>query len=389
MKRITVIGSGYVGTAVACLLSTKNMVAVIDTDKEIIDKLSKQISHLDDPQIKKYLKKNKNNLKFSTELTSVISKSDLYILCLPTDFLVSRNEFDTKNIESVISELTELDPKVPILIKSTVPIHFTDEMNKEFKRDDIVFSPEFLREGQALYDSFYPSRIIFGSNKPSLVSKIASIFIEAVKKSPQVLFLSAAESESIKLFSNSYLAMRVAFFNELDSLCLSKSFDAKKIIEGVCSDSRIGNDYNNPSFGFGGYCLPKDTKQLISQFKDIPNSLITSVIQSNEKRKKYISNKIIEKKPKNVGIYRLQMKEGSDNFKESSVINIIKKIKNHKIPIIIYEPLLRKQTFLNSKVITNFTEFAASASIILANRYNEELNPYLEKTFTRDIFQEN
>ena len=386
MKRITVIGSGYVGTAVACLLSTKNMVAVIDTDKEIIHKLSKHISHLDDPQIKKYLKKNKNNLKFSTELTSAISKTDLYILCLPTDFLVSKNEFDTKNLKSVISELTELDPKVPILIKSTVPMHFTDEMNKEFNRDDIVFSPEFLREGQALYDSFYPSRIIFGSKKPSLATKIASIFKEAAKNSPQVLFSSAAESESIKLFSNSYLAMRVAFFNELDSFCITNRLNTKNIIKGISCDHRIGDYYNNPSFGYGGYCLPKDTKQLKSNFKNIPNSLIDAIVESNEIRKDFITNYILSKKPKKIGIYRLTMKSNSDNFRSSAILDIIKNLKLKKMQMSVYEPLSNEENVEEIPVEKNLENFKKSCDIIIANRLEDEIKDIRNKIVTRDIF---
>lgn len=389
MKKITIIGSGYVGTAVACLLSSRNPVTVIDKNKKIIKELSNKKSHLADTQISEYLVKNYNNLCFSIDLKTAISKTDLYILCLPTNFISSKNEFDTTVLESVIHDLTKLDPNVPILIKSTVPINFTDNMNAKFERNNILFSPEFLREGSALKDSLYPSRIIFGSNNIDLSKKIAALFSEAAVNNPKILHLSALESEGIKLFSNSYLAMRVAFFNELDSFCLSNSIDSKNLIEGICSDPRIGMDYNNPSFGFGGYCLPKDTKQLISQFNDVPNSLISSIIKSNDKRKDFITAFITKNKPKNIGIYRLQMKEGSDNMKESAVIDIIKKIKKEKIPVIIYEPLIKAEKFLNSVVLNDFSKFASSASFILANRYNDELEPYLEKVFTRDIFQEN
>ncbi len=389
MKRICIIGSGYVGTSIACLLSSKNIVSVIDKNPEIIDQLSNKISHLDDSQIDKYLKKNYKNLNFHTNLESAISNTDLYILCLPTNFLSSKNKFDTQILESTIKKLNRLNPKVPILIKSTVPVHFTDSMNKKFKRDNIIFSPEFLREGSALFDCLYPDRIIVGSSHPKLSTDIISLFLESAKNKPEVFSISPVEAESIKLFSNSYLAMRVAFFNELDSFCLSNSINSKNIIEGVSSDKRIGKKYNNPSFGYGGYCLPKDTKQLISQFDDTPSSLINSLVISNTKRKNFIASSVIKKNPKVLGIYRLQMKEGSDNMKESSVIDIIKKIKKQNIPIIIYEPLINNKKFMGLNVIQDFDEFVSSASLILANRFNHELEPFMGKIFTRDIFQEN
>ncbi len=389
MKRITIIGSGYVGTAIACLLSSKNIVSVVDKNQDIIDQLLNKNSHLQDAQIDKYLKKNSNNLYFSTKIESTILKTDLYILCLPTNFLSSENKFDTEILESTINKLNKLDPKVPILIKSTVPVHFTKSMNKKFKRDNIIFSPEFLREGSALKDSYYPDRIIVGSENSELSSFIISLFFESAKNKPEVFSLSPSEAESIKLFSNSYLAMRVAFFNELDSFCLSNSIDSKHIIDGVCSDKRIGKKYNNPSFGYGGYCLPKDTKQLISQFANTPSRLIDSLVISNAKRKDFIASYVIKKNPKVLGIYRLQMKEGSDNMKESSVIDIIKKIKKQNIPIIIYEPLIDDRKFMGLNIIQDFDEFVSSASLILANRYNRELEPFLGKIFTRDIFQKN
>ena len=389
MKRITIIGSGYVGTAIACLLSSKNIVSVVDKNQDIIDQLLNKNSHLEDTQIDKYLKKNSNNLNFDTKIELTISKTDLYILCLPTNFLSSENKFDTEVLESTINKLNKLDPKVPILIKSTVPVHFTNSMNKKFKRDNIIFSPEFLREGSALKDCFYPDRIIVGSENSELSSFIISLFFESAKNKPEVFSLSPSEAESIKLFSNSYLAMRVAFFNELDSFCLSNSINSKNIIDGVCSDKRIGKKYNNPSFGYGGYCLPKDTKQLISQFANTPSRLIDSLVISNTKRKDFIASSVIEKNPKVLGIYRLQMKEGSDNMKESSVIDIIKKIKKQNIPIIIYEPLIDDRKFMGLNIIQDFDEFVSSASLILANRYNQELEPFLGKIFTRDIFQKN
>ncbi len=389
MNRICIIGSGYVGTAIACLLSSKNIVSVIDKNPEIIDQLSNKISHLDDSQIDKYLKKNYKNLNFHTNLESTISNTDLYILCLPTNFLSSENKFDTEILESTIKKLNKLNPKVPILIKSTVPVHFTDSMNKKFKRDNIIFSPEFLREGSALFDCLYPDRIIVGSSNSKLSMDIISLFLESAKNKPEVFSISSVEAESIKLFSNSYLAMRVAFFNELDSFCLSNSISSKNIIEGVSSDKRIGKKYNNPSFGYGGYCLPKDTKQLISQFDETPSSLINSLVISNTKRKNFIASSVIKKNPKVLGIYRLQMKEGSDNMKESSVIDIIKKIKKQNIPIIIYEPLINNKKFMGLNVIQDFDEFVSSASLILANRFNQELEPFMGKIFTRDIFQEN
>jgi UDPglucose 6-dehydrogenase len=389
MKRITVIGSGYVGTAISCYLSSKNNVIVIDNNEEIVHQLSNQISHIEDKEIAKYLKRNKNNLKFSSDLNFAISNSDLYILCLPTNFSSSENKFDTGILESTIKKLNKLDPEVPILIKSTVPVHFTDTANKKFKRKDIIFSPEFLREGSALYDCFYPDRIIVGASNSILSLEIVSLFTESAKNNPQIFAVPPAEAESIKLFSNSYLAMRVAFFNELDSFCLSNSINTKDIIDGICSDKRIGNKYNNPSFGYGGYCLPKDTKQLISQFADTPNSLINSIVMSNTKRKNYIASFVMEKNPKVLGIYRLQMKEGSDNMKESSVIDIIRRIKKQNIPIIIYEPLINNRKFMGLNIIQDFDEFVSSSSLILANRYNQELEPFLGKIFTRDIFQEN
>ena len=390
IKNITIVGSGYVGTSLGIMFSQKLNTTIVDTDTSKVKKINNKISPIKDLDIDNYLSKKNLKINAVKSLKSTFKKTDLYILCLPTDYDPEKDIFNTNVLERIINEINLNDPCIPILIKSTVPIGFTDNIKLNLERDDIIFSPEFLREGSALKDNLNPTRIVIGDT-----GKIGKIFADLFKSfahnNPQCFCTESHEAESIKLFSNTYLAMRISFFNELDSFCLDNSMDTKKIIKSICADSRIGEGYNNPSFGYGGYCLPKDSKQLVSSFKgaSVKQVLLSSIVESNVLRKRFIAKKIYELKPKFVGIYRLIMKNGSDNIRDASIIDVIKNLKKLDVNIFIYEPMINSSKFKGCKVFKNFEEFCTKSDLIIANRFDKSIEPHKSKVFSRDIFNEN
>ena len=385
-KKITIIGAGYVGMSLATLLSKNNSTTIYDIDKEKIKKIKSGKPTIDDKVMIRYWKENKLNLSAKTSRTSALKSADIIIICTPTDYDEKKNYFDTSSVESIITESLKNNLNASIVIKSTVPVGFTEEIKNRFETDRIIFSPEFLREDKALEDNLYPSRIIVGA-KNERAKDFARILEDISLIKTKTFFMGPSEAEAVKLFSNTFLAMRVSFFNELDSYSIARKLKTKSIIQGVSSDKRIGDFYNNPSFGYGGYCLPKDTKQLLSNFNFVPQNLIEAIVNSNSTRKDFISEEIINKKPKKVGIYLLAMKAGSSNFRASSVQGIMKRIKAKGIEVIVFEPKLKKSTFYNSKVIKDLKKFKIESDIILANRFTEDLSDVSKKVFTRDIFR--
>ena len=386
--KILIIGLGYVGTSLLLLFGNNNNVTVADIDKQKLDKLNNGTLPIDDHFSREYLKKNK--LKISTIYLNDINYKnyDLLILSTPTNYDPKENFFDTQHIDSYLNEAIKNNSELKIIIKSTVPVGYTELKNKELNTDQIIFSPEFLREGNALYDNLYPSRIIAGGN-PIIAKEFIQMHQEAcLKDDPKILLMNSTEAESVKLFSNTYLAMRVAFFNELDSFALQKKINPQHVIDGVCHDPRIGNGYNNPSFGYGGYCLPKDTKQLLANYGSIPQYLIEAIVNSNSARKNFISDIIIKKNPKKVGVYRMTMKEGSDNIRESSIQGVIKLIKAKGIEVIIYEPLIKEPEVFKSKLV-NLETLKSESDVIITNRMHNDLDDIQDKVFTRDLFNNN
>jgi UDPglucose 6-dehydrogenase len=387
--KITVVGLGFVGTSIAVLLAQHHEVVGVDISQDRVDMLNDRKSPIIDTELSEYLSKKELNLFASTDLEFSVTGSDYVVVCTPTNYDEETNFFDTSSLEKVIKQVAKLEPKTCIVIKSTIPIGFTDEISKTLNINNVIFSPEFLREGTALRDNLYPSRIIVGE-KSKRAQVFANLLVQgALKSNIEILFCGAREAEAIKLFCNSYLAMRVAFFNELDTYAHYKDMNCREIIEGVSLDPRIGSHYNNPSFGYGGYCLPKDTKQLLSNYHDIPQNLYQAIVDSNATRKAYLTKRILEKRPKVVGIYRLVMKEGSDNFRESAIIEIMRNIQSKGIRVIIFEPTSSEKKLLNADVISDLAEFKTTSDVILANRTSDELSEVMDKVFTRDVFNEN
>ncbi len=388
---ITVIGLGYVGLSLAILLSQKNKVFAFDIESQKINKLNNKISPISDKMMDTYLKTKDLNLFPTNNLKESIEVSEFVIISVPTDYNHEMGYFDTNTVSDVVSESLKYNENINIVIKSTIPIGFTDELRQRFNNKNIFFSPEFLREGSALEDNLYPSRIVVGDTTPASkkFGHILSDLSLKDEKHLKIIYVTSKEAEAIKLFSNTYLAMRVSFFNELDSFCEIKKIDTLNVINGVCEDNRIGNFYNNPSFGYGGYCLPKDTHQLLKNYEDVPNNLIKAIVDANTTRKDFIASSIIDKKPNTVGIYRILMKEGSDNFRESAVQGVIKRIKSKGIKVIIYEPFLKRDKYFNSQVYDEINEFIRDSDIIIANRVSTELREIKDKVYTRDIFNKN
>lgn len=384
--KIAVAGTGYVGLSLAVLLSQHNEVYALDIMKEKVDMINNHISPIRDNEIEDYLKNKKLNLKATLDYKEAFKDAKYIVISTPTNYDDKTNKFDTSSVEDTIEKVISMNLDTTIIIKSTIPVGFTEKMKDKYGIDNIIFSPEFLREGSALYDNLYPSRIILGE-KSKRAEKFANLLKEgALKENIDVKFMGNTEAEAVKLFSNTYLALRVAYFNELDTYCELKGLNTKEIIEGVGLDPRIGSHYNNPSFGYGGYCLPKDTKQLLANYKDVPENLIEAIVKANDTRKTHIAEMIISKNPKVVGIYRLTMKTDSDNFRSSAIQGVIQNLKKSNVEIIIYEPTLEDNEFNDCKVIHDFDEFKKCSDIIIANRLEDALKDCKDKVYTRDLY---
>lgn len=384
--KIAVAGTGYVGLSIATLLSQKNEVVALDIIPEKVEMINNRISPIKDKEIEEYLKNEKLNLRATLDYKEAFEGAEYIVISTPTNYDDIQNYFDTSSVEDIIKKVISMNIDATMVVKSTIPVGFIKSMKEKYNIDNIMFSPEFLREGRALYDNLYPSRIIVGE-KSERAEKFANLLKEAALKEDIIIkYMDSTEAEAVKLFANTYLALRVAYFNELDTYAETKGLNAKDIIEGVCLDPRIGNQYNNPSFGYGGYCLPKDTKQLLANYKDVPQNLIEAIVNANKTRKDFITDEILKTKPKTVGIYRLTMKAGSDNFRSSAIQDIIKNLRANNVNVVIYEPTLKQTEFDGFDVISDIEIFKEMSSIILANRQEDILSDVKDKVYTRDLF---
>ena len=388
-RRVTVVGAGYVGLSLAVLFARQHDVCVLEIDQRRVCDINRRVSPIADAKLESCLANNCLALKATSDAYAALASAEFIVVATPTDYDPETNQFDTSSVDEFVRQALQFNERALVVIKSTVPVGYTESLQRRYQTKRIIFSPEFLREGHALHDNLHPSRIIVGDEAPQSACFAQLLLRGALASKVETILMASTEAEAVKLFANTYLAMRVSFFNELDSYALARGLDTKNIIEGVCLDGRISDGYNNPSFGYGGYCLPKDTKQLLANYEQIPQTLIQAIVSSNSTRKDFIAEEILKRRPRVVGFYRLTMKEGSDNFRSSAIQGVMKRIKARGIEVVVYEPSLQACVFFGSRVITDLAEFKRRADLIVTNRQAEELSDVCDKTFSRDIYGEN